>query len=774
MSVFIEFEGRRYTATNAASEDTLNQIAGLIGNLVPRQRRIENDTANANRQQSRAASQAATSMQDLAQDTKQSTFSMKSLFSQLTSSFQEADYGVRELWQDTKSFGKELTATAINVSGAWLRLSASIQDDPLRTGTMQMNTAIDIASQATSGFGKALMAAARDLLPGGSATKNFISSIARGLGMSVQGLSTLSADILKMTNNILSAELDRTVKAMASFNKMGGSFSGGMLEMRQNARMAGLTVDRFAKSVEMSRKDFIGLGVNVADGSELVGKQLYYLANTTGKSGQMLREELNALGYSYEEQGALAVNYMATIKAANGLEGLRNKTQRELAEGTRKYAEDLKVLADITGQDAKAAAERARVEVQRAGLLNKLGPEQRESFQEAFRVMGKLPANLQEAVMNRIMGLPITDPTIAIDPVMMDMAEKISQGVLTGQKNMQDATAGIIADTQKLLKEQGQAGQGFVALSDQLSQLKVGGLTADYAKTVNALILDPMEREQIERARKAAADMGTIPDDISKSVVAYNKSVTEFASQMSVLAGTALPKYSQMIEGSIQLSTETITAILKTFKGELDNTGLIKTLEKLSEAFAKMNPFLSREDFERSLRERVPGRARGGVDDGPDSGYLRMLHGAEAVVPLPDGRTIPVSLSGLETSFSEALTSVMSLNDKKNVSNSISGLENSFTAAMMAAQKQKDASRTDTINLDPIKDIPTVIGQTLEQAFNGPSGMVQVMNTVKNQLADDSKLQLTALQEQIENLRRIADAIQEGVLVGERIANELA
>ena len=36
----------------------------------------------------------------------------------------------------------------------------------------------------------------------------------------------------------------------------------------------------------------------------------------------------------------------------------------------------------------------------------------------------------------------------------------------------------------------------------------------------------------------------------------------------------------------------------------------------------------------------------GGVADGPDSGYAATLHGTEAVVPLPNGNSIPVEMSG--------------------------------------------------------------------------------------------------------------------------------
>lgn len=42
--------------------------------------------------------------------------------------------------------------------------------------------------------------------------------------------------------------------------------------------------------------------------------------------------------------------------------------------------------------------------------------------------------------------------------------------------------------------------------------------------------------------------------------------------------------------------------------------------------------------------------AMGGILGGPKSGYTAMLHGTEAVVPLPDGKTIPVQIAGSDSS----------------------------------------------------------------------------------------------------------------------------
>lgn len=43
----------------------------------------------------------------------------------------------------------------------------------------------------------------------------------------------------------------------------------------------------------------------------------------------------------------------------------------------------------------------------------------------------------------------------------------------------------------------------------------------------------------------------------------------------------------------------------------------------------------------------------GGIATGPKSGYAALLHGNEAVVPLPDGKTIPVEMPNFDRSMQE-------------------------------------------------------------------------------------------------------------------------
>ena len=51
---------------------------------------------------------------------------------------------------------------------------------------------------------------------------------------------------------------------------------------------------------------------------------------------------------------------------------------------------------------------------------------------------------------------------------------------------------------------------------------------------------------------------------------------------------------------------------------------------------------------------RGAGMAMGGISVGPSSGYQALLHGTEAVVPLPDGRSIPVQVTDQDNSIMTA------------------------------------------------------------------------------------------------------------------------
>lgn len=72
----------------------------------------------------------------------------------------------------------------------------------------------------------------------------------------------------------------------------------------------------------------------------------------------------------------------------------------------------------------------------------------------------------------------------------------------------------------------------------------------------------------------------------------------------------------------------------------------------------------------------------GGISDGPTSGYPAVLHGKEAVVPLPNGRSIPVDMKGGTGNVNNINVNI----DMKNGSSNITADQgNAFGAAISAA-----------------------------------------------------------------------------------------
>ena len=108
-------------------------------------------------------------------------------------------------------------------------------------------------------------------------------------------------------------------------------------------------------------------------------------------------------------------NYNDEVDIAMKASGkdIRNIAPAELATQVKDYAKNLKVISDITGQDAKKLMEKARQESMRGALMSKLTDEQRKAFTGAHSTMAALGPEFQNALMQMLSGGTVTDPMIA-------------------------------------------------------------------------------------------------------------------------------------------------------------------------------------------------------------------------------------------------------------------------------------------------------------------------------------------------------------------------
>jgi hypothetical protein len=110
-------------------------------------------------------------------------------------------------------------------------------------------------------------------------------------------------------------------------------------------------VDQYSRVVQANSRALGDSGVGVAEGAAAMGR----VGKIFDQNGGKVRTELRNLGYGLEEQAALTAQTMANMRRSAG----GKSTDAAVAEQTQKYAENLRTIAQITGEDAAAKVKQA-------------------------------------------------------------------------------------------------------------------------------------------------------------------------------------------------------------------------------------------------------------------------------------------------------------------------------------------------------------------------------------------------------------------------------
>jgi len=773
------------TVQNAAEEDTLQSLVAVMLRSVNQQRRQASDYDQQQKRQSAAAADAADSLNKTAQAARSSeTFSTR-LFNSMRERIDVARDGLADVGAQAITFGRELAATAANIGLTMTRKFREIDADPITFGAEIANTALTTVGQASRLVGNGLGAMLKSIPLAGDALD--------GLSQTAGGAGQLVTEVLKIGNNILAKELGNTVKNIQEFNKMGASFSGGMLEMRQNSYMAGVTLDQFTSVVKTSRESILAFGDNVADGSERIAKNMLYLSVTTGKSGRNLRDELYALGYSYEEQGELSAQYMANLKATMSAEQFRAVTEKQVALGTRQYAEDLKVLADITGKNAKQELERARMVSMQQDILARLDPEQADKFQKQLATM---PEAAKKGFLQLISsgGTAITDQATIL---AMNQNEQYKELIYGSYRNLYDSNISASQAMDLVGKQTRIAGEEQKRISRSTGGLigTINRFTGSYGELSdmqNQLIAAAGDPEAVDRSRKGAKNQAEASDAVTDAMVAAKNATNTFAMELERFAVKLLPGYSKMLkdvlEGTFKLYQKLLPVISgetspETFRRQLigsrgsveserhsrqsaelsdlinererlkqrrdqlpesspERAQIIEKIDSLGQRIQSMQNSIR--ELESRLREmNIPRFAQGGIARGPDTGHLALLHGDEAVIPL-EGMKVPVELRK---------ASADNLSQIKNIQDGIS---------------------TKILELTQFENLPTAISTAIENTLASSTGLVGSLEQMKKQIADNDQAQLDLMRQHLEKLESLVSSTEDHIRVSERIANEIS
>ena len=583
-------------------------------------------------------------------------------------------------WQaGVQSFGSLTTTvgslgkTALSVGVQMATMATEMSQDPIRAAKGLVDTYIDAGATIAKG--------AVDLTTGLLGAVPGLGSFAEGLDRAAKAAIDLAAQFLHIANDIMAKEFEKSTKALDQYTKSGASFAGGMMEMRTMANDAGLSLELVANAAKGSADEFRAAGLTQGEGAALMAKGAKGLATTVGKSGASIRNELLAMGYSYQEQMEIQSQYMAQIKATG--RDLKNITPEELARGTREYAANLKVISDITGQDAKKLMDKARQESLRGALMGKLDAKQQEAYKSSYAAMmamgPEMGPKLQQALTQVLAGGPVTDPIIAGNKDIMDMINKTAGQVNTGNANMAVETQKNLGEASKAMKDHGENATDQAALFGGAVDGVISGM-AQMQNAFKAYQYDPDAAEKSKKAAEAQASLANTTGSVEQGFAKVNEAAQRAAVTMEQLAGSHLGDYATLLaktmEQTVKAFEKGINAINDLAAGRVPGAAKGKedvTDEKLKNiaidaggyavaggAIGSMVPVIGTAlgavtggiigaglgAYKEFFEENAAKHSLGGL---PTPGKLNIFgeSGPEAAVPLPDGRTIPVTIKDM-------------------------------------------------------------------------------------------------------------------------------
>lgn len=499
----------------------------------------------------------------------------------------------------------------------------------------------------------------------------YIGPIIAGVGVAMDIFGKKAADVSEAGLKFLGDELKKTQKGFKDISDAGAVFGGGMTEMRNVAAGAGLDITQLATVVRSSKDDLVGMGLGLGEATKRiagVSKEL-----RTSELGIQLRK----LGYSAEEQAGLAAGVAARMSAAGDT---RIRSDAEVAKMTAQYGKDLKVLGDITGQDAKKAMETARLKAQEQDLLveamSKGGP---EAVKKLENQLASMPESLKKGYMEFVStgGSAIADAAtnvaISQNPKIMDQYRQQYQTLGDINKDGSAAlreTSKLNEDTYKYAKDNASASKE-IAVAARLTGSTIARGATDIA---NGMILGAARQQKgaTEAADKAVEGAAENMAPLDAAVAG----IEENAQKLKAAMGDELTGPIGTFAETLSKGSDTVAQALEKLGVKIKEKG---TGEKVGEgvgalggaaagaAIGSLVPVvgtliggliggaigayggqalggMAGKKFDERGGQPLTKMGNGGVVSGPTPALIGEAGLKEAVIPLPNGKSVPLDL----------------------------------------------------------------------------------------------------------------------------------
>lgn len=555
------------------------------------------------------------------------------------------DVLVKGTMRSTKTLvnGLQSNASGISIAGSLMTDAIQSSQDAVNAGTK---------TAETLGGGLSSL--------GGKAGKFGIGlQVAAG---AVSYFSNAVSDASKFAVEMLTKEVEKTVAAFNNATSAGALFGKGMDDMRFYSSRAGLTVEQFSNVIKNNNQVLADSGLTVTGAVRVVANVTSKLATQTGKSGQTLQREMLNLGVGFEEQAAITAQVVGDLKRTGS-----RATNSEVAQATVNIAKNMKAVADIMGEEAKGRQEAAKKAAEQYAFQAKLrevaakieDPTKRAEYMKNIETsMAAMTGPMRRSAMQEFVSGVTTDVS-AILSGAAGAGKDWAQVALSGETDM----AKLTESTGKL-NDQFQSGTNEMGIAISKVTMLTGDM-AEHSAAFDEQMRDSYKlnsaniKQALADAEAAAAASGQLHNAVIGAEVEAQKlklalqdtltpAIKEFAKVTNkVLEGVKkqLEKagfevgggkaennrdWWKIAQGAALATAGVVGGVLTSWTGIGGAAGVAAATTGAQMMYSGW--------------ENEEGYAEGGISTGSVSGHQEVLHGTEAVVPLPDGRTIPVEI----------------------------------------------------------------------------------------------------------------------------------
>ena len=337
----------------------------------------------------------------------------------------------------------------------------------------------------------------------------------------------------------------------------------------------------------------------------------------------------------HQDATAEAIEYLGT--EAEYIKRLIEQRKGGLVEFTQKYAEDNKQIKKSGRMKAKGTNESTADFLDRAreafiasvpayktelrDLITELTEERRLADLSTESVEQPSAGGLATAITTNTLG----------------ESTEIGSSAIPGALDVN--VAGVGGEPQIPTTETG----GFNSLRSGDGPTEIPGGAEATSPTTEAIEknTEVLQKNALNTAKNAVAGLATVAALTGNQKVAEKLSLVMTALQLIQMAKNAFDYFIKPVE----IATTTANAAATTTLATVSIPALIIALK--ANTAAQGATFFAKTGGIFSNGSRVKSYSEGGVAKGRESGYPAMLHGTEAVVPLPNNRSIPVDLKGM-------------------------------------------------------------------------------------------------------------------------------